>query len=86
MATGSENVEALWAEVDAATSSLGDRVQTLIDEINNTAAAGLTGPQTEAVLARLASLRDNLAAMGHNPQTPIPPAPPEPPEIPGPFA
>lgn len=81
----SERINAAWGEVDAATTALGARVQKLIDEINKTAAEGLTGPQTEAVLTRLGGLKDSLTAMGHNPAAPIPEPTPEP-AIPGPFA
>jgi len=82
----SDEVVAAWAAVDAATNALGVRVQTLIDQINRTATEGLDGPQTEAVLANLASLKSVLDAMGSNPTTPIPAPTPTPPSIPGPFA
>lgn len=74
-------------------TELGVRVQALIDEINRTAAEGLTGPQTEAVLTRLAGIKtggDAIAAtlteMGRTPQFPTPPVlPGASPAIPGPF-
>jgi len=84
MATGNENVQAAWKSVDDATNALAVRVQTLIDEINKTAAEGLTGPQTEAVLANLTGLAATLTAMGKTDQ-PIPSAV-RPVPIPGPFA
>ena len=70
--TAADNVLAAWALVDTATNDLAARVQVLIDEINNTAEAGLTGDQTEAVLERLAGLKDSLNAMGQNPANPVP--------------
>jgi len=85
MATGYENVQEAWKAVDTATSALGARVQTLIDQINKTATDGLDGPQTEAVLANLAGLKTVLEAMGHNPSNPIPPTPNFP-SVPGPFS
>lgn len=86
MPTGAENVEAAWKLVDAATTELGKRVQALIDQINATAEEGLTGPQTEAVLAHLASLKTALDTMGANPANPVPKPAPVPAPLPGPFA
>lgn len=79
--TKNDEVLAAWDQVDAATSALASRVQALIDQINATAGAGLDGPQTEAVLAHLASLKNTLDAMGSNPSNPIPPTPPAPPPV-----
>lgn len=81
----SDDINAAWTAVDEATTALGARVQALIDEINKTATEGLNGPQTEAVLARLAGLKTSLDGMGASPSNPIPEPPVEEP-IPGPFA
>jgi len=90
----SEEVTIALADLDRSTTELGTtvvgelstRVQALIDQINKTAGEGLTGPQTEAVLASLASLkaghetvRTALVGMGHNPQEPLPETPVLPP-------
>jgi len=83
MSTGAENVAAAWVLVDDATTALGARVQALIDQINRTANEGLDGPQTEAVLAHLASLKSTLDAMGSNPANPIPAPAATPAPIPG---
>lgn len=81
--TRAEDVNAAWAAVDAATNALATRVQTLIDQINRTANEGLDGPQTEAVLAHLGSLKSALDAMGSSPVQPIPAPTPAPAPIPG---
>jgi hypothetical protein len=83
--TRAEEIQAAWAQVDAATTELAGRVQVLIDQINKTATEGLNGPQTEAVLANLTGLVTVLNAMGANPSAPLP-TPPAPVAIPGPFA
>lgn len=72
-------VAAAWAEVDTATTALGARVQKMIDQINATPGDGLNGPQTEALLANLTTLKNNLNAMGAD-QT-VPPAPEFPPIV-----
>ncbi len=80
--TAAEDVVAAWKLVDTATTALGARVQTLVDQINKTAGEGLDGPQTEAVLAHLASLKGALDAMGSNPSNPIPAPGATPPPVP----
>jgi len=85
MPTGFESVTAAIAAVDEATTALGLRVQDLIDQINKTATEGLNGPQTEGVLAHLASWKATLDAMGSNPTNPLPTPPPVPGALPGPF-
>jgi len=82
MATGKENLDAVVQELATATTALGSRVQDLINQINNTASDGLTGPQTEAVIATLASFVPTLNAMGN---VPNPPPVPETAKLPGPF-
>lgn len=84
--TKAEDVVAAWKLVDQATNDLATRVQKLIDEINLTEGSGLDGPQTEAVLAHLASLKSTLDAMGSKPDNPIPKPPTPLPPVPGPMA
>lgn len=72
-------VEAAWAQVDSATTALGVRVQAMIDQINATPGEGLNGPQTEALLANLATLATNLNGMGVGGS--VPPVPNFPPIV-----
>lgn len=65
-----------WDDFGASTSALGGRVQGLIDQINATPGAGLTGPETEAVLANLATFKTTLDAMGVTSTPPSVPTPP----------
>lgn len=60
-----------------ATDGLSARIQRLIDQA---AAGGLSAVQEDAFLAELTVIKDNLAAMGQDPDNPIPPAPPAPEE------
>lgn len=83
MAKSDDVTQALNA-IDQATNDLAARVQKLIDDINHTAAEGLTGPQTENVLARLAPLVTSLNAMATSPTVPTDPG--EGAAMPGPFA
>lgn len=68
------NQEDVWTIVDEATNRLGAYVQTIMDEINKTEGEGLTGPQTEAVLAHLWSLRNQLTGMATDRSDMLPPA------------
>lgn len=67
----SDDVTVALADLDEATNALGERVQSLIDQINRTPGDGLNGTQTEAVLAQLASVKSVLDQMGHAPN-PLP--------------
>lgn len=72
------------AITDAATRVATEEknLQDTIDQLNKTAGDGLTGPQTEAAIARIQASLTNLGQIGKATQAP----PVVPPAVPGPFA
>jgi len=62
MATKAEEIKAKIAEIGADITEIDGDLQEIIDKINSTPGDGLTGPETEQVLALLGEMKTRTAA------------------------
>lgn len=67
--TTNEQFDALMNELSAATTAVGERLETIVEQLKN---GGLTKEQETSLYGRISAEVAKLKAMGENPENPIP--------------